>query len=224
MTEANLAAQDPDEPFDLIRADGTPLGRTKPRAAVHRDGDWHRSLHVWVAGVGDGGGAPWLLFQRRGPGKDTWPGRLDPTVGGHYRAGEGLVEALREVEEEIGVPATLADLRRLGTRVCVHDQEAGVRDHEVQDIFLRRDDRPLTAYRPNPAELAALVRLPLAPLLAFLVGHASTVPGEALTPGATVPAPTVVAAADFIPDVDRYVYRVAVAVAAALRGDRHVAV
>jgi len=223
VSETDLAAQDSNEPFDLIRADGVSLGRTKPRAAVHRDGDWHRSLHVWVAGR-DVDGAPWLLFQRRGLGKDTWPGLLDPTVGGHYRAGEGLAQALREVEEEIGVPAALADLRRLGTRVCVHEDEAGVCDHELQDVFLRRDDRPLTAYRPHPAELAALVRLPLAPLLAFLVGEAITVAGEALSPGAAAPVPTVVAAGDFIPNVDQYVYRVAVAVAAAFRGDRHIAV
>ena len=44
-------AQDPAELFDVVRADGTPTGEVKPRAAVHRDGDWHRAVHVWVAGI-----------------------------------------------------------------------------------------------------------------------------------------------------------------------------
>src|SRR5215211_8527831 len=99
---SNLSlAQDPTERFDVVNADGTPTGRTKARRDVHRDGDWHRAVHVWIAGIGRDG-EPFLLFQRRGPEKDTWPNRLDETVGGHYRAGEQLRDSLREVEEEIG--------------------------------------------------------------------------------------------------------------------------
>ena len=49
------AAQDPGEPFDVITADGRPTGRVKTRAEIHRDGDWHRAIHVWVAGVDDHG-------------------------------------------------------------------------------------------------------------------------------------------------------------------------
>ena len=147
MADTSLA-QDPNELFDVVNADGMPTGRTKPRRAVHRDGDWHRAVHVWIAGIGDNG-EPFLLLQRRGPDKDTWPGRLDPTVGGHYRTGEGLPEALREVEEELGVPMALDDLRPLGLRIAVSEREIGIRDRELQDVFLLRDDRPLTAYRPN---------------------------------------------------------------------------
>ena len=50
-------AQDPGEPFDIITADGRPTGRVKTRAEIHRDGDWHRAIHVWVAGVDDRGSA-----------------------------------------------------------------------------------------------------------------------------------------------------------------------
>ena len=90
-------AQDPDEPFDVLDATGAPTGRVKARAAVHLDGDWHRALHIWVAGH-DESGEPFLMFQRRSAAKDTWPGRFDTTVGGHFRAGETLAEAMREVE------------------------------------------------------------------------------------------------------------------------------
>jgi isopentenyldiphosphate isomerase len=222
MTDA-LLPQDPRERFDVLHADGSPTGRTKARALVHRDGDWHRAVHVWVAGR-DATGAPFLLFQRRGSGKDTWPGRLDATVGGHFRAGERLAEALREVEEEIGIAAPPATLRPLGTRVWVNESEPGILDHELQEVFLLRDDRPLAAYRPHPAELAALIRFPLSPLLALLAGAAPTIAGQALAPGAARPVPVTCTPNDFIPTVDRYFYRVAIATAAALRGEHHVAV
>src|SRR4051812_30424750 len=55
------------ELFDLYDADGAPLGLRKERALVHRDGDWHRSLHLWVVlaeGPRSDGAAqdPWVLF------------------------------------------------------------------------------------------------------------------------------------------------------------------
>ncbi len=215
-------AQDPNEPFDLVLADGTPTGRTKPRAEVHRDGDWHRSVHVWVAGTDDGG--PFLTFQRRSPAKDTWPGLLDATVGGHFRAGEGLAEALREVEEEIGVAPPPAALRRLGVRVCVNEGERGILDRELQSVLLWRDDRPLPAYTPNPAEVDALVRFSLPSLLAFLAGDAPRVEGDFLRTGTEKSESASFGPEAFIPTVDGYFYRVAIAASAALRGDLHVAV
>jgi isopentenyldiphosphate isomerase len=223
MPELSLLAQDPDEPFEVVLADGSPTGRRKPRALVHRDGDWHRALHVWVAGV-DEQGAPFLTFQRRSPRKDTWPNRYDATVGGHYRAGETLAETLREVEEEIGVAVDAAMLRPLGVRVCANEREDGIIDREIQDVLLRRDDRRLTAFAPNPAELAALARFPLETLIPFLAGEAEALPGLALVPGETVEQPIVAARDEFIPTVDRYFLRVAIAARDVLRGERYVAV
>src|SRR5215203_7434274 len=176
--------QDPGEPFDVITADGKPTGRVKSRAYVHRDGDWHRAIHVWVAGMDDHG-APFLTLQRRSPDKDTWPGRFDATVGGHYRAGETLTETVREVEEEIGVISNLQDLRPLGVRVCANEAQPGIVDREIQDVFLLRDDRPLENFRPNPAELAALIRFPLQVLVPFLAGESFEVSGESITPAVT---------------------------------------
>jgi len=220
---SDAPAQDPAESFDIVLADGTPTGRTKPRAAVHRDGDWHRSVHVWVAGV-DGAGGRFLTFQRRSPRKDTWPGRLDATVGGHFGAAEGLAEALREVEEEIGIAPPAGELRPLGVRVCANEAEPGVRDRELQSVLLWRSDRPLAAYRPNPAEVDALVRFPLPSVLALFAGERSSIDGEVLPSRAAEPETASFALDAFIPTVDGYFYRVAIAAAAALRGERYVAV
>jgi isopentenyldiphosphate isomerase len=221
MSDLSIA-QDPRELFDVVTFEGCPTGRTKARAEVHRDGDWHRAVHVWVTGVGDEG--PFLTFQRRSLAKDTWPGRLDATVGGHYRAGEGLVETLRETEEEIGVSVELADLSYIGKRICINDGEAGVRDHELQDVFFLRDDRPLTVFRPNPAELSALVRFPLLELLDLLAGDSDSVAGRSIAPGAAEMELIEATADDFVLRFDRYFYRVAIAAERFLSGARHIAV
>ena len=48
-----ILAQDPDELFDVVDAGGNLTGIVKRRGDVHRDGDWHRAIHVWVIGVDD---------------------------------------------------------------------------------------------------------------------------------------------------------------------------
>ena len=217
------SAQDPGEPFDVITADGRPTSRVKTRAEVHRDGDWHRAIHVWVASVDDRG-TPFLTFQQRSPHKDTWPARYDATVGGHYRAGETLAETVREVEEEIGIVPDLRVLRPVGVRVCANEALPGIVDREIQDVFLWRDDRPLERFRPNPAELAALVRFPLATLVPFLAGESGEIDGVSLAPEATRAESITAHIDDFIPTIDRYFLRVAIAAQQALRGERYVAV
>jgi isopentenyldiphosphate isomerase len=179
-----MTAQDAAELFDLVDERGTLLGRTKRRDEVHRDGDWHRALHVWVVLRG---APPRLLLQRRSLAKDTWPGAVDVAVGGHLRAGEGIVEALRESEEEIGLPLGLADVVPLGFRAWVSDGAMGgrpggaaVRDREVQYAFAALVERALTDFRPHPEELSSLLALPLDVARALYHGEVTEASAEEL--------------------------------------------
>ncbi|HEX2281526.1 MAG TPA: hypothetical protein VHG52_07170, partial [Thermomicrobiales bacterium] len=95
---------------------------------------------------------------------------------------------------------------------------------EIQDVFLLRDDRPLEDFRPNPAELAALIRFPLQTLVPFLAGETAEIGGDSRTPAATRAEPITARIDDFIPTVDRYFLRVAIAAQQVLRGERYVAV
>lgn len=218
-----VAAQNPDELFDIVTAYGAATGALKRRADVHRDGDWHRSIHVWIYGINESG--PYLLFQRRGMDKDTWPGVLDATAAGHLAAGEQVEDAFREIEEELGISPEPERLQRVGTRICANEQAPSTIDRELQEVYFLRDDSPLDAFRPNPVEVDALVRLPLMETLEFLGGFSAQVEGRLLVAADRRQEPVTVTADCFVPTmIDRYYYRVAIAINAVLRGDRHVAV
>src|SRR5436309_438836 len=103
------------ELIDLCDERGQLLGRTKPRALVHRDGDWHRSFHCWVVSPGSVD-PPGIVLQRRAPAKETWGSLWDVSVGGHYAAGEGIEGGLREMREELGLRVAAEELLHVGWR------------------------------------------------------------------------------------------------------------
>jgi isopentenyldiphosphate isomerase len=181
--------------FAVLDANGEPTGASKRRADIHRDGDWHGALHIWVGGV-EAAGRSFALFQRRSASKDTWPGSLDVAVGGHLRAGESLAETVREAEEEIGLILTLADLTRLGRRFA---HSVGGRDNEVQEVFGLRSDLRLDRYRLHPDEVSAVVSVGLDDAIALFEGVVETVPALELRrdPASAVPAAIDVGVSDF---------------------------
>lgn len=158
------------ELIDVLDERGLPTGEVKPRDAVHRDGDWHRCLHLWVTGP-DG-----VLLQRRAATKDSWPGYLDASAAGHLTAGETWQDALREAHEELGLDVGPDDVRVLGERPLSDRPRPGMVNREHQVVAHVHDPRPLAAWAPglDRVELAGLVALPLP---AFTALAARTEPG-----------------------------------------------
>jgi isopentenyldiphosphate isomerase len=126
---------------------GEPIG-TATRAACHADPSLvHLSLHVVVL-AGDG-----VLWQLRGPYKDSAPSTWDHACSGHVSAGERIEEsAVRELGEELGIDVAEAELEELGRVRCALDGET-----ELTSVFRLRHAGP---YRLAPPELAGLVVLP----------------------------------------------------------------
>jgi isopentenyldiphosphate isomerase len=214
-----------DELFDVLDARGNPTGEARPRWQVHRDGHWHRALHIWVGGV-DARIGSFVLFQRRSLTKDTWPGALDVAVGGHVRAGDTLEQTVREAEEEIGLPVALADLVPIGRRFRHSrpgERERGVIDNELQEIYAVRSDLPPARYRLHPQEVSGLVTLRLDDALRLFQGHAASIQGaeSGHVPGGRLVS---VSVADFagVPDGgdDGYSVRALTALRAVLAGER----
>lgn len=86
-----------------------PTGKVKERARVHIDGDWHRSIQVWIiqrigsSAKNNGEEAVTVLLQRRSPYKDTHPNHLDVSCAGHVNAGDDILDTtMRELQEELG--------------------------------------------------------------------------------------------------------------------------
>lgn len=210
-------AQDPEELFDLYARDGTALGRAKARRLVHRDGDWHKSLHIWVWGVVND--APWMVFQRRSAAKDTWPRALDAAVTGHRRAGETIEQTLREADEEIGLTVRPADLVRIGLRRKEH-RRAGVLDNELQDIFAKGKPVAISALEPSPEELEALVAVPFAGAERFFEGGDASGARLVVEDGAGRLVEETVRGADLVPALDGYYLRALASLWAVVRGER----
>lgn len=57
----------------MLKPDGSLAGHSKPRSEVHRDGDLHRSTHIWVLSAASTPAR--LLMQLRSANKDTFPVR-----------------------------------------------------------------------------------------------------------------------------------------------------
>lgn len=211
-----------EELFDLVASDGSPLGKSKPRSAVHMDGDWHRAIHVWVYGIRNG--SAFLLFQQRAFDKDSMPGKLCATVGGHLSAGETVEDAVREVEEEIGIVGDLDSMNYCGVRVCANDVKLGILDRELQDVYLLRDERPLERYQPDKREVCRLSEARLRDVLALWSNEVDQILCRSLDVRTGTIEQTSIVRQDFAGQIDRYPYRVAIAVERVLSGATHFAV
>lgn len=111
------------EYLDIVDEKGIPTGYIKERTLMHRDGDLHRTSHVWIARHHKG--KIQLLLQKRSASKDSHPGCFDISSAGHIPAGDDFKEsALRELSEELGI---LIDENRL--------HECGIRRIQWQDTF-----------------------------------------------------------------------------------------
>lgn len=102
-----------DELFDVVDSEDRIL-RQEKRAVVHRDGLFHRAIHVFVFNQ-----AGQLYLQRRSLSKDSAPGLWVSSCSGHVDIGEDYdVAARRELEEEIGLTEPEALRRVFKERPC----------------------------------------------------------------------------------------------------------
>jgi len=202
-----------DERIDVLDEAGKQTGVVVWKSEAHRRGLWHRCIHCWIFGVDAGTGEPYLLVQRRAATKDTWPGYLDLTVGGHLAAGEEPLDGLREVEEELGLRVDPSRLVPLGVRRAEQRIPDGL-DREFQDVFLLRDDTPPGDLRLQKEEVEAVLRIGLDDAETLEV--AGSVPAREHRDGRV--SETRVRVPNFVPNTDDYLRRVAVAARAALDG------
>src|SRR3989344_5472817 len=95
-----------EEQLEVINEDDEVIG-LESRETIHQKGLLHREIHVWFITPNRE-----IIFQHRAKNKDTYPDKLDATVGGHVEPGVSYEEtAVKECEEETGVKLDLLNLR-----------------------------------------------------------------------------------------------------------------
>ena len=204
-----------DEKIDILDSRGEKTGQVSWKSEAHRLGLWHRCFHCWISSPGSSSGGPYLFVQRRAAAKETWPDRLDVTVGGHLGTGEKALDGLREVEEELGLTVRPDELVPLGTRRAELEIPTGL-DREFQDVFLLV--RPLAPQdlRLQKEEVATIVRLRLDDVEALYEGAEIT--AEEWT--GTERSPTSVRLTDFVLGEGDYLLQAARAARDVLAGRR----
>jgi len=93
------------EQLEVINENDQVIG-LETREKIHKDGLLHREIHVWfITPQGE------IVFQHRAKDKDTYPDKLDATVGGHVEPKMSYEEtAIKECKEETGVDIDLKKL------------------------------------------------------------------------------------------------------------------
>lgn len=77
------------------------------RELIHEKGLLHREIHIWFMTPDRE-----IIFQHRAKDKDTYPDKLDATVGGHVEPGMSYEEtAVKECKEETGLDIDLLKLK-----------------------------------------------------------------------------------------------------------------
>ncbi|XP_004135882.2 nudix hydrolase 3 [Cucumis sativus] len=145
-----------EEHFDVLTKTGEKTGFSKSRCDVHRDGDYHRAVHVWIFAES----TQELLLQLRADCKDSWPGLWDISSAGHISAGDSSLEtARRELQEELGVilPKEAFEL------IFVFLNETSTNggqfiNNEFEDVYLvtTLDPIPLEAFTLQESEVSAV--------------------------------------------------------------------
>lgn len=120
--------------FDILDEFGNKTGKIKKRDDAHRDGDWHKSVHIWI--VNDKNE---VFLQRRSPNKDCYLNMWDISCAGHLTAGDTSISgALREIKEELGLDISLSQLQFIGQKKTEDFYSPTFINREFNDVYLLR--------------------------------------------------------------------------------------
>ncbi|PSR89376.1 Nudix hydrolase [Actinidia chinensis var. chinensis] len=149
-----------EEHFDVLTRTGQKTGVSKSRGDVHRDGDYHGAVHVWIFSES----TQELLIQRRADCKYSWGGLWDISCAGHISAGDSsLITARRELHEELGVilPKDAFELIFIFLQECAINDGKFI-ENEFEDVYLVTTlaPIPLEAFTLQESEVSAVKYIP----------------------------------------------------------------
>lgn len=150
------------EMIEVLDSGGKETGEVKPRDEVHRKELFHPAVVVWIYNrKGE------LLLQKRSENKKQLAGVWGASAAGHIVAGnEPVEEALRELEEELGIKADRNDLEYIGVyRAEIPIPETGKFDNEYVHTFLLEFKGKVSDFELNEEEVDEVRFFPMDELL-----------------------------------------------------------
>ncbi len=140
-----------EEFIDVVGTDGRKTGIRKKRALIHRDGDLHQTVHVWIS---DG---KRVLLQKRAPQKDSFPNKWDVSAAGHVSSGEDIEQAaMRECYEELGLKRQLDEFNFIGKSYQYHENDL-IKDNELVYIYVIKKSISLKEVQIEEDEISGVL-------------------------------------------------------------------
>ena len=144
------------EYFDILDENGNKTGKTKLRSEVHRDGDWHKAVHIWI--INNNGD---VLLQRRCATKDSNPNMLDISSAGHLSAGDdSLSGAIRELKEELNLDINAEELQFIKTLKRSSKSTETFINNEFNDLYILRTNKNINDMKYQEEEISEIFFVP----------------------------------------------------------------
>ena len=155
------------EYFDILDENGNKTGEKKLRSEVHRDGDWHRAVHIWI--VNNNGD---VLLQRRSANKDSNPNMIDISSAGHLSAGDNSIDAAcREIKEELSLDVKKEDLVFIKTIKSSTQYTETFINNEFDDLYVLRTNKKLEDMKYQEEEISEIMYVPYKKLKEMYYNH-----------------------------------------------------
>ena len=191
----------------------------KLRKDLSLDEVWYKVIHCWAVNRQTGT----VLFQKRKDDKKINPGKLSASAGGHLESGETLADAVREVEEEIGLKKSLDEMTDLGLKYSLV-AEQGYRFWAFVYVYMFESNLDIKDYTLQQEEVAGLYEVPISQGLDLVCGRIDSlvVKGIAVSEtGEQIESEITISADDFAHTVDNYFKNVFVAASRFLAGEKY---
>jgi len=129
------------EQLEVINENDQVIG-LETREKIHKDGLLHREIHIWFLTP-----KAEIVFQHRAKDKDTYPDKLDATVGGHVEPKMSYEEtAVKECKEETGIDIDLKNLVFLRKmRKKSFDEATGLTNNTIRSQYAYLYNGPINA-------------------------------------------------------------------------------
>lgn len=141
--------------------DGQSLPESVSRKEAHSIGALHGASHVFIYKRANG--KLWFLLQRRSLCKDSFPGCLDMSSGGHVEAGyDFLSTALKEISEELSIAVSAGELQVLFSRFISYETVFHGKpfiDREINVVYALEKDLDPKKLALQAQEVAEMVWL-----------------------------------------------------------------